>query len=98
MIDIKDRLAENEKELPTWSIYRDARIEIERLEADNKRLREVLASPCADGTGSCCLIWMALVNANDHIDDLGADNKRLREKLAEAGWNDWVDSKGGRLG
>ena len=29
---------------------------------------------------------------------LEADNKRLREELAKAGWNDWVDSKGGRLG
>ena len=30
--------------------------------------------------------------------DAAIEIKRLREELAKAGWNDWVDSKGGRLG
>jgi len=35
------------------------------------------------GPDCCCVIWMALANANDHINDLAADNKRLREEQAE---------------
>ena len=34
----------------------------------------------------------------DALDIKDAKIKRLREELAKAGWNDWVDSKGGRLG
>ena len=42
MWHIKDRLAEREKDVPPGSLYHDARVEIERLEAENKRLREEL--------------------------------------------------------
>ena len=42
MWHIKDRLAEREKDVPPGSLYHDARVEIERLEAENKRLCEAL--------------------------------------------------------